>query len=159
MKGMKTIKFICLGFALCGALAFFVQANSQAQSETPHIQVERIYSFATPPVVKNGAVFMTLKNTHDEDDALVGVTSDIARTLEIHTHIHEDGILRMREVDSISIPASGEAVLKPMGDHIMLIGLNETLETGDQFDLTLTFEKSPSITTKVKVYKRGAEIP
>lgn len=87
----------------------------------------------------NSAVFMTLINHGASDHAIVGVSGDVAKAVELHTHLHEGGMMRMRQVDKIAIPAGGKASLQPGGDHVMLIGLHKALEAGDMVHVTLEF--------------------
>lgn len=102
------------------------------------VKIEAAHAYATPPVVRNGAIF--LKITGPADDRLIGASlpDGIVDRVELHTHIHQDGIMRMREVEAFSLPAN----LMPGGDHIMLFGLAAPLINGQSLDLTLSFEKS-----------------
>ena len=88
-----------------------------------------------PPV--NSAAYVRLTNATDSADALVGVETTIADTAEIHSVSMDGGVMRMRAVDSVAVPAGGEAVLEPGGYHVMLIGLREPLEEGATVALTL----------------------
>lgn len=88
-----------------------------------------------PPV--NSAAYVRLTNATDSADALVGVETALADTAEIHSVSMDGGVMRMRAVDSVVVPAGGEAVLEPGGYHVMLIGLREPLEEGATVALTL----------------------
>ena len=88
-----------------------------------------------PPV--NSAAYMVLTNANDADDALVAVETEIADTAEIHSVTMDEGVMRMRPVDSVVVPAGGEAVLEQGGYHIMLIGLRGPLAEGDTVPLRL----------------------
>jgi hypothetical protein len=59
--------------------------------------------------------------------------------------------MRMAPIDAVDVPAGGSAMLEPGGKHVMLIGLQKELATGDTFELTLNFEKSGSQTIQVEV--------
>ena len=102
----------------------------------------------------NGAVYMTIENEGDEDDRLVGVQSEIADAVELHTVNMVEGVMQMRPVeDGIEIPAGGSetVVLEPGGLHVMLVGLNESLAVGDTFVVELEFEQAGSIAVDVEV--------
>jgi hypothetical protein len=75
---------------------------------------------------------------------------------ELHTHINENGIFKMREVEAIEVPAGGEAVLEPGGLHVMFMGLHKPLKQGESVHLTLTFEKAGKVMVSVPVGKVGA---
>lgn len=103
------------------------------------VEVVDPYARAVPPVVPNSAAFMTLKNTGAADRQLVGARSAAAQALELHTHIHDAGVMRMRQVEAIAIPGQGTTELQPGGFHIMLLGLSQPLKPGQAVDLTLEF--------------------
>jgi periplasmic copper chaperone A len=98
------------------------------------------YARAVPPGQPNSAVFMSLENQTVKNQALVGAESAVSEIVELHTHVEEGGMMRMRRVEKIEVPAGETVTLKPGGLHVMLIGLNQPLEPGDAVDLTLIFE-------------------
>jgi copper(I)-binding protein len=98
------------------------------------------------------AAYMVIRNTGGEPDKLIAASTDVAKTVELHTVIEEGGMKRMRQVEGgIDIPANGEVVLKPGGFHVMLIGLTRDLNAGDKVALTLTFEKAGQIPVTAEV--------
>lgn len=98
------------------------------------------YARATPPNMKNSAVFMTLKNSTKEDKTIVKASSNVAKFVELHTHNMKNGVMTMYEIPEIKVLANHTTVLKPAGLHIMLIELNKTLNIGDSIELNLEFE-------------------
>jgi copper(I)-binding protein len=99
-----------------------------------------------------GAVFMTLENQGQESDRLLSARTDVAQVVEIHETRIEGDVAKMQQVTGgIEIPAQGQVALKPGGYHVMLIGLLHDLAVGDQFSLTLTFEKSGDVTLQAEV--------
>lgn len=90
----------------------------------------------------NSAAYMTLINSGDTPDALIAAETDVAETVELHTVEMENGVMKMRPVPQIDVPAQGEQMLKPGGFHIMLLGIQHDLKDGETVTLTLTFEKS-----------------
>lgn len=100
----------------------------------------------------NSAAYMVIRNTGSEPDKLIAASTDVAKTVELHTVVEEGGMMRMRQVEGgIEIPANGEVVLKPGGFHVMLIGLTRDLNAGDKVQLTLTFEKAGQIPVTAEV--------
>ena len=114
-----------------------------------NLVIDHAYAFATSS--KNGAAYFHIKNQSDSSDELTGATSPIAKKTSLHQHIHEDNIVKMRPVASISIPANGKILLKPGGYHVMLMGLQQPLDAGKQFPLQLTFKKSGTIDILVDI--------
>lgn len=99
----------------------------------------------------NSAAYMTLRNNGSTPDALVAASTDAADLVELHTVIEENGVMKMRPVPQIAIPAAGEQQLRPGGYHVMLIGITRDLEEGDTIDLTLTLEHAGPIELSVPV--------
>jgi hypothetical protein len=82
---------------------------------------------------------MILHNHGIKERSVVAAYSDVAAAVELHNHIMEDGMMKMRRVDAIVIPGHGEVVLQPGGSHIMLIGLTRSLEMGEKVAIELEF--------------------
>lgn len=94
-----------------------------------------------PPATPSTAAYMRLRNLTEADLRIVGAESPAARVTELHDHVQDDaGVMRMREVDAIVIPARGEVELKPSGLHVMLIDLVEPLREGQIVRISLFVE-------------------
>lgn len=115
--------------------------------------VEDVRARPSLGVAKNSAAFFTIENPTDKADKLVSAESDVAKKVELHTHIKENNVFKMRPVESIDIPAHGKAVLQSGGLHVMLIGVHSKLKIGDKFKLKLNFEHGAPITISVPVQK------
>ena len=116
------------------------------------ISVDDSYARASRPGAPTGAMFMAITNAGTEADRLTGVSSDVAQMVELHTHIEEDGVMRMRPMaNGIEIPAGETHMLERGGDHVMLMGLTRDLNNGDTVPLTLIFEKAGEISLDVVV--------
>ena len=105
-----------------------------------------------------GAAWLTIRNSGGADQ-LLGADSPAAERIEIHTHIHEGGVMMMRRVEAIDIPAGGEAALEPGGGHLMLFGLKAGLAPGDSFPLTLLFEEAGQVTVEMRVAPLSETMP
>lgn len=118
------------------------------------IHIKNIFSRET--MGPNGAVFMKIQNTSDKDIALKGATSEIASRVELHTHLEEDGIMKMRPVEKMVIPADSFLQLKPGALHLMLMGLKSPpLKEGDQFTMRLIFDNGLTLKVNVPVKTAG----
>lgn len=82
---------------------------------------------------------------------LVAAESPVARLVELHTHIREDDMLKMRRVDHIDIPPGETVEMKPGGRHVMLIGLKKDLNKVDEIKLTLVFKNGERVEIKAPV--------
>ena len=88
-----------------------------------------------PPSTPATGVFVDIINPHDFDVTLVKAKSSRAKRVELHTHIKENGMMMMREVPKIIIPAKGSTQLKPGSFHIMLIGLTKPLKLNEEIPI------------------------
>jgi periplasmic copper chaperone A len=101
--------------------------------------------WARESVTPSSAAYLTVRNSGDQDDRLIGVTSAVANRTELHSSTMEGGVMKMQPVEAVLVPAHGEAALAPGGLHVMLMGLNGRLEEGKSFALTLEFEHAGKI--------------
>src|SRR5690554_233347 len=102
------------------------------------VSIEQPFARATPPGQPNSAAFMQLSNK-GEATALVAAHSSVANVVELHTHIHDEGVMRMRKIEQIELPAGATTLLEPGGLHVMLIDLKQSLQDGSRIDLTLEY--------------------
>jgi len=100
--------------------------------------------------LKEGAVYLAIRNTGDADDVLVAASTDVAR-VEFHTTMMRGGQMVMEPVQSIPVRAGAWAALQPGGLHIMLIDLKRELRPGDRINLELRFEKAGTVSISVPV--------
>ena len=106
---------------------------------------------AVPPGQPNSAAFMSLRNTSTEERALVGAESPAAEVVELHTHVEEGGMMRMRRIERIDLPAGERVTLQPGGLHVMLIGLQSELAPGQTVELTLIQDDGERLTIQAPV--------
>lgn len=104
------------------------------------LTVSDYYVRMVPPGTPTSGAFMTIRNGGSSDRKLVKADSPAANTVELHTHINDQGMMKMRQVKAIDVKAHGQAELKPGSYHIMLIDLKQTLKEGESVALTLTFD-------------------
>src|SRR5262249_1941298 len=82
-------------------------------------------------------------------------STPVAKKAGLHTMTMEGSVMKMRPLSGIDVPANQPVTLKPGGMHIMLEGLNEPLQAGKSFPLTLNFEKAGQKQIEVAVEKAG----
>lgn len=114
------------------------------------LKIVHPWSRATPAQAPTGAAFMTIIN-NGATDRLLKAASDAAKVTELHTHIMDGQVMRMRQVQDIDVAGGAETKFQPGGLHVMLIGLKAPLKEGATFPLTLTFEKAGTVTVEVTV--------
>lgn len=123
------------------------------------LEVGDPYVRAVPPGQPNSAAFMTLHNTGSEDRTLIGAESPAAETVELHTHVEEAGMMRMRRIERIAVNAGETTTLAPGGLHIMLIGLKSELTPGQTVELTLIQDDGERLAIQAPVRRIEAMSP
>lgn len=145
MKVNYVSRLLAMGLLiLCGAV------SAQALAE---VAIDGAYVRAVPPGQPNSAAFMEVSNKGSADLALVGGSSPVAEVVELHTHTMEGGMMRMRQVEKIDLPAGETVSLKPGGLHVMLIGLKQKLVPDQEVSLTLLFNDGSEVTLQAPVHK------
>jgi len=100
------------------------------------------------------AGYFEITNHGDTADRLVSVTSPISDSVEIHNHIEEDGVMKMRRVEGVEIAPGETVIFKPGSFHLMMF--KTTLpENQEDVSLTLNYENADSVTLIVDVDGRG----
>jgi len=135
---MKRFVFFILGF--------FLSFAAQAQ-----VQIERPWTRATAPGAKVGGGYMLIRNRGAAADKLVSASSPAAARVELHVHVNDKGVMRMREVPGYDVPAKGSFELKPGGAHLMFMELKAPFKEGDKVPVTLKFDKAGEVKAEFQV--------
>jgi copper(I)-binding protein len=139
------------------AFAAGLLVASAAVAQTNQLEVNNAWARATPGKAENGAAYVTIASP--TADRLVSVSTPVANKAELHTMEMKGMVMEMRPVAGVDIPGGRPVSLKPGGEHIMLLGLNQPLREGQTFPLTLNFEKAGPRAVTVTVEKPGAAGP
>ncbi|WP_283131759.1 copper chaperone PCu(A)C [Enterovibrio norvegicus] len=118
-----------------------------------NVDLHDAYARAMPPSAPNSAAFMTLENTTSNNISLISATSPAAGKVELHSHVMHDGLMKMRQVKEIEVPANGKVVLEPGGLHVMFFDLASPMKEGNEVLLSLTFSDGSKINQNVPVKK------
>ncbi len=122
-------KFLWAGLFACVAMS---------QAIAGEVKVSDAWARATAPGQDAGMA--AVKVSSPKDARIVAVTSTASDTAELHIMVHENGVMKMRQVEYFELKANKELLLGPGGNHLMLIGLKKPLKAGDMVGLTLTVE-------------------
>lgn len=91
------------------------------------------------PGQKIGAAYMTLKSP--EKSKLVYVEAlSTAGSVEIHSMSMNNGIMKMRMLEALTLEANEPVSLKPGSFHLMLMDLKKPLKAGEEVTFRLCFE-------------------
>jgi periplasmic copper chaperone A len=102
------------------------------------VEVSNAWARATAPGQEVGAAYLSLKST--ETSTLVAIQSPIAGAVEIHSMTVANGVMKMRMLKSLALPAGKMVKFGPYSLHLMLINLKQALKAGNSIELTLTLQ-------------------
>jgi copper(I)-binding protein len=120
------------------------------------IKVDHPWTRATAPGAQVGVGYMKITNNGAAPVQLIGASTPAAARVEVHTMSMDGGVMRMRAVPSLTIPARGTVELKSGGLHLMLIGLKKPLVVEDLVPLTLNFSGGITLNVELYVEQMGA---
>ena len=135
----KTV--LALSLMLCGAAA---QAD---------VTVKDAWVRGTTPAQKATGAFLQI--TSSDAAALLSASSPLAGVVEIHTMRMEDGVMKMRPIAKLDLPAGKGVTLAPGGNHIMLMDLKQQMKKGDVVPITLKIEGKDK---QVQTFEIKAEV-
>jgi hypothetical protein len=152
----RLVPLLLAGMAILAASIPFT-AGASDPIAVGNLQISQPWARASAGRGDTGAAFMVIANTGSEDDRLVSAATSVAKKTEIHQTKMEDGVMKMRAMEGgLAIPAGEEVTLKPMGLHVMMMGVTDKLVEGRTLMLKLTFEKAGSIEVAVPIAGPGA---
>jgi len=131
---------------------FLLSIANHAHAENA-IKVTDGYIKANIPGSDITAAYMTINNDSDQAITLQKITSTISDRIEIHEHSMTGGMMRMRQVDNVTVKANGNVVLQPSGLHLMIFSLKQQITKQDVISLTLSFSNETKINIQLPVYQ------
>lgn len=138
------------------SLAALLVSSGVLAAAADNVTVQDPYVRLAPPSAPATGAFMVIKNNGDKDVKVTKADNPASKVTELHNHINDGGVMKMRPVPAIDIKAKGEAVLKPGSLHVMLIDLKAPMKEGDVVPITLNFDDGSSKTVEAKVVKPTA---
>ena len=139
------------------ALVASLSLAAAAVAQNGAVEIKHAWARATPGKAETGGVYMTLEAP--QGDRLIAAATPAANKAELHTMTMDGGIMKMRPLAELDLPAGKSITLKPGAIHIMLLGLKEPLRAGQSFPLALDFAKAGRREVSVSVEKAGAMAP
>lgn len=123
-------------------------------ADTSHAAAETVIvrgAWVRAPVAGQPVVGAYLELRSARDALLVGAESPSANRVEMHMMTLEGGVMKMRQVPSIDLPAGKAVSLAPGGLHLMLFGVKAALQPGSKVPLTLTVEAADGTRSAITV--------
>lgn len=130
----------------------FLFAASAAHAQ---VAIEKPWVRATAPGARVGGGYLVIRNPGATTDRLVGASSPACARVELHIHVREGDLMKMREVRAFEVPAKGAFELKPGGAHLMFIELKRPFKEGDTVPVKLKFEKAGEVSAEFHVGRLG----
>ncbi|MFD1008640.1 copper chaperone PCu(A)C [Oceanisphaera ostreae] len=149
---MTPLKMLFASALLLGSAA--VSAHNYHAGE---LDIAHPWARPLPPVATVGVTYFTVTNNGDTDDVLLSAESPVAETVEMHTHVKEGDMMKMRKLEALVVPAKGELTLAPGGHHLMLMNLKQVPVKGERFPVTLHFKQAGTVEIEVAVDTKPAE--
>lgn len=136
-------RIACALFAvtLCGSNVTVLAAEA--------VSVTNPWVRATVPGQRVAAAYLEI--TAKSAAVLVGVDSPVARKAELHTMTMDGGVMKMRPVAAVELPANQRISLKPGGYHVMLVDIRRELKAGERVPLKLVVRDAKGVKSTLEV--------
>jgi len=122
--------------------------------QSPPVEILKAVAPATPPGVDVAAVYVEIVTR--SDDVLLGMATPLADRTEIHESIEANGMMQMRQRDSVPLQAGKPLRFAPGSLHLMLMNLHKPLLVEQSFPLDLHLQKAGTVTATVQVVTPGS---
>jgi periplasmic copper chaperone A len=140
-----TLLAACVALASCSGKAEL--SGSQAWVRLPAV------------VGRPGAAFFTIKGGR-ADDRLIEAASAVAVRTELHaTEASANGMMTMRRLPAVDVPAGATVTFAPGGRHVMLFGLDPSIKPGTAVPLRLGFASGRTVELEAKTVPPGEAAP
>lgn len=152
----KLLSAICVAPLTVSALSVFASvAFAEPKKVAPPVTISNVWAKTTVPGGAVSAAYMHIKSA--KPVRLIKVDTAIADIVEIHDMKMNDGVMEMKALDAVDVPANKLVELKPGGMHVMLIKVRRPINKGDKIPLTLTFEGADKKSFTMNVEANGQE--
>jgi len=127
------------------------EAASTPEPTRVQLTVTQGWTRATPAGAQAAGGYLVIENPTLEADRLTAVSSPRAAALEIHEMADVGGVMTMRPIQGLDIPATGQVSLQPGGLHLMFSGVTEPFTAGEAIPVALTFQNAGVVETVLEV--------
>jgi copper(I)-binding protein len=127
-----------------------LSAMAGAGPSAGSLRIEQAWARESPPGATVGAAYLRVVNS-GAADVLRGASTPVAKQVELHSSTVENGIMRMRPLSELAVPARQTVAFRPGTLHMMLIDLVRPLKAGERVHLTLMFRDAGPVGVDVPV--------
>ena len=103
------------------------------------LEIDNAWDKNLPPTLPVRAGYMNIFNPGSKAVSIVSVTSDAFKNIEVHQTIVQDGLVRMEQVQDLTIEPNSQLNLEPGGIHLMMMHPTEITSPGDKIQVTIEF--------------------
>jgi len=147
------IKSLRLHLFLFACLFVYMASHNVALADNHDLTFSKVWIAEAPPVSQVLAAYMTINNHTNKDIKIFSATSSSFSSTTFHKTIFEDGLAKMRHLDSLIIPANSSLELKRGGFHMMLFNPVKPLHEGDKVTFNFKLDNQHTITVDASVKK------
>ena len=140
-------------FVLVFSLLTLVSLPAAAQ-----VAIEKPWARATAPGARVAGGYMVIRN-QGAADRLLSASSPASAKVELHVHVHDNGVMKMHQVPAYDVPAKGAFELKPGGAHLMFVDIKRPFKEGEKVPVKLKFEKAGELSAEFHVGRLGGSAP
>jgi copper(I)-binding protein len=141
---------LALGLSACGS-----SPSTRVAARIGALEI--VHPFLPKPASPSvAAVYLTVRNTGDEADELVSVSTPVTSDSMLMAEDAHGSAGMMTPLTDLRVPAHGDASLRPGQDHVMLESPRRSLRVGQHVKITLHFEHAGAVTVSVPVVPLSA---
>jgi hypothetical protein len=122
------------------------------------VVIEKPWARATAPGARVAGGYLLIRNQGSAGDRLVSASSPASAKVELHVHINDNGVMKMRQVPGYDVPANGAFELKPGGAHLMFTDIKRPFKEGEKVPVKLKFEKAGEVNAEFHVGRLGESV-
>lgn len=102
------------------------------------------------------AGYFTLKGAR-ADDRLLRIDSAVVNKIELHESGMNGGMMTMRPMTDVPLPAGASVEFSPSGSHAMLFGVDPRITPGTAIPMLFTFSSGARIEVEAKTVPAGSD--
>jgi periplasmic copper chaperone A len=144
-------------FALLAALSA-CKGQESASAKPEAVSVTDAVVRLSPVEGRPSAAYFTIHGGK-APDRLTAVSSPKAATIELHENSMEGGMMSMKAITGVDVPASGEVIFKSGGNHGMVFGIDPAVKAGEAIPMRFTFQSGASVDAEAKTVAAGDDMP
>jgi copper(I)-binding protein len=129
----------------------FIITGLMPQVAAAEIIAEDAWVRLPPPVADTAAGYLILRNTGDAPVELIGAESPVSDTVAFHHMSMQKGMMHMKQMKKLTVPAHGSVIFASGGNHLMLTGLKEPLQAGDSVHITFHLSEGTTVDIAAEV--------